>query len=136
MICAVVGHFRHSKVKPIREMPQMQSRSNLKKFHPFKKRKMLSAGNSCTPIDAKTVENDKIPSKVETEGKSKHIPVSITRDLLKKRSEHNDMDLTTLEEISLHQFNIEEIGSVLQNQCKRLKILLLQSNQICKIGNN
>eukprot|EP00158_Paraphelidium_tribonemae_P003870 Partr_v1_DN26429_c0_g1_i2_m23521 putative leucine rich repeat containing 6 len=59
----------------------------------------------------------------------------ITTQLLRKRAEHNNGDLGSLEEITLHQFNIEAINGCLQTHCKRLKILLLQSNQICRIEN-
>jgi protein TilB len=53
--------------------------------------------------------------------------------LLKRRAEHNDGELSTLEEITLHQFDIEKI-QLLQDICRNLKILYLQSNQIGKIG--
>ena len=62
-------------------------------------------------------------------------PTSVTVKLLKLKSEHHDGDLTTLEEIALHQLNLEEIGTALQMHCRRLRILLLQNNQICRIEN-
>lgn len=58
----------------------------------------------------------------------------ITVELLKKRAEHNDKNLTTLEEITLHQFDIEKI-ELIGDYCKRLKILYLQSNLIPKMEN-
>lgn len=58
----------------------------------------------------------------------------ITPELLRKRSEHNDGDLSTLQEIALHQFDIERI-ECLDLYCKDLRILLLQNNQISKIEN-
>jgi protein TilB len=42
--------------------------------------------------------------------------------------------ITTLEELSLHQENVEKI-ELLQNWCPDLKILLMQSNLISKIEN-
>jgi len=62
---------------------------------------------------------------------SKFFPVTI--ELIRKRSEHNEGEIGTLEEISLHQEDITKIEN-LQNWCKDLKILLLQSNLIFKIG--
>jgi len=58
----------------------------------------------------------------------------ITEELLRKRAEHNDGNLTTLEEISLHQFEIEKL-ELLDKFCKRLKILQLQNNIVEKIEN-
>ncbi|KAF0757135.1 protein tilB isoform X1 [Aphis craccivora] len=55
-----------------------------------------------------------------------------TIELIRKRSEHNEGEIGTLEEISLHQEDITKIEN-LQNWCKDLKILLLQSNLIFKI---
>ena len=36
----------------------------------------------------------------------------ITQEILRKRSEHNDSILSTLEEVSLHQENIERIENL------------------------
>ena len=58
--------------------------------------------------------------------------VRITKELLKKRAEHNEGILSTLEEITLHQYNIEKIECV-QRHCRRLKILYLQNNLIERI---
>lgn len=58
----------------------------------------------------------------------------ITEELLRKRSEHNDGILSTLEEISLHQFDLEKIEN-LDKYCRHLKILFLQNNLIEKIEN-
>ncbi|KAJ3277184.1 hypothetical protein HDV01_000236 [Terramyces sp. JEL0728] len=54
--------------------------------------------------------------------------------LLRRRSEHNDGELTTLKEVSLHQFDIEKIEN-LDKYCRNLEILYLQCNQILKIEN-
>uniref|UniRef100_A0A023F2L4 Protein phosphatase 1 regulatory subunit n=1 Tax=Triatoma infestans TaxID=30076 RepID=A0A023F2L4_TRIIF len=58
----------------------------------------------------------------------------ITEELIRKRSEHNDREIGSLEEISLHQ---EDIGKLehIQHWCKDLKILLLHNNLISKIEN-
>ena len=58
----------------------------------------------------------------------------ITEDLLKKRAEHNEMRLTNLEEISLHQQNLIKIEN-LDKLCRHLQILYLQNNIIEKIEN-
>lgn len=58
--------------------------------------------------------------------------VRISEDLIRKRSEHNNCEITTLEEISLHQCDIERIEH-LDKWCRDLKILYLQSNLIPKI---
>ncbi|XP_073828843.1 touch insensitive larva B [Musca autumnalis] len=60
--------------------------------------------------------------------------VRITEELVRKKSEHNEMLISTLEELSLHQEDIERIEH-LHNWCRDLKILLLQSNLIAKIEN-
>ncbi|XP_011177317.1 protein tilB [Zeugodacus cucurbitae] len=60
--------------------------------------------------------------------------VKITEELVRKKCEHNECLISTLEELSLHQEDIERIEH-LQNWCRDLKILLLQSNLIGKIEN-
>nr|XP_039253910.1 protein tilB homolog [Styela clava] len=60
--------------------------------------------------------------------------VRITEQLIRKRAEHNECEIYTLEEISLHQQDIEKI-EYLDKWCKDLKILYLQSNLIDKIEN-
>ncbi|ETV94944.1 hypothetical protein, variant 3 [Aphanomyces invadans] len=56
----------------------------------------------------------------------------ITLELLRKRSEHNEGIVSTLEEISLHQEEIEKI-EVIGTLCRKLRILYLQNNIIEKI---
>ncbi|BFY99949.1 hypothetical protein BsWGS_02989 [Bradybaena similaris] len=60
--------------------------------------------------------------------------VRITEELVRKRAEHNEMQISTLEEISLHQQDIERLEH-LDKWCRDLKILYLQSNLIPKIEN-
>ena len=60
--------------------------------------------------------------------------VRITEDLVRKRAEHNDYEISSLEELSLHQQDIEKIEH-LDKWCKELKILYLQSNLIPRIEN-
>ncbi|XP_048506341.1 protein tilB [Athalia rosae] len=60
--------------------------------------------------------------------------VRITIDLIRKRSEHNEGEISTLEEITLHQEDIEKIEHI-DRWCRELKILLLQYNLISKIEN-
>eukprot|EP01038_Epipyxis_sp_PR26KG_P004178 gene4178-5946_t len=59
----------------------------------------------------------------------------ITRKLLRKRAEHNECVISTLEEISLHQEELESINEVLGMTCRKLKILYLQNNIIPKMEN-
>lgn len=60
--------------------------------------------------------------------KSKRI---ITLALLRKRSEHNEGMVSSLEELALHQEELQSIGPILGRTCgKTLKILLLQNNVI------
>ncbi|KAF0984416.1 hypothetical protein FDP41_000315 [Naegleria fowleri] len=61
--------------------------------------------------------------------------VEITEELLRRRSEHNEGQLSTLKEITLHQFDIEEINEVLGTFCRELQILYLQNNLIGTIKN-
>jgi protein TilB len=56
----------------------------------------------------------------------------ITIELLRKRSEHNECVISTLEEISLHQEELEKI-EVIGSLCRKLRILYLQNNIIEKI---
>jgi protein TilB len=56
----------------------------------------------------------------------------ITEELLRKRSEHNDGVLPDLEEISLHQQELEKIEN-LESCCRHIKILYLQNNIIPKL---
>ena len=57
----------------------------------------------------------------------------ITRALIRKRSEHNEGIISTLEEISLHQEELCAISEVLGTTCRKLKILYLQNNCIDKM---
>lgn len=58
----------------------------------------------------------------------------ITLELIRKRSEHNEGEIATLEEISLHQEKIEKI-ELLDKVCRQLRIVLLQHNLIERIEN-
>jgi protein TilB len=59
----------------------------------------------------------------------------ITRQLIRKRAEHNEGIISTLEEISLHQEELESINEVLGMTCRKLKILYLQNNIIPRMEN-
>jgi len=56
----------------------------------------------------------------------------LTEELIRKRSEHNDGCLPDLEEIALHQQELEKIES-LETCCRHIRILLLQNNIIPKM---
>ncbi|KAH8286629.1 hypothetical protein KR018_002457, partial [Drosophila ironensis] len=58
----------------------------------------------------------------------------VTEELVRKKSEHNERLISTLEEISLHQEDIEVIEHI-GNWCRDLKILLMQSNLIGRLEN-
>ncbi|XP_032867685.1 dynein axonemal assembly factor 11 isoform X3 [Tyto alba] len=60
--------------------------------------------------------------------------VTVTEDLVRKRAEHNNCEIFSLEEISLHQQEIEKL-EYLDKWCRDLKILYLQNNLIPKIEN-
>ncbi|KAL6467831.1 hypothetical protein MHYP_G00235080 [Metynnis hypsauchen] len=60
--------------------------------------------------------------------------VRITEDLIRRRAEHNNCEIFSLEEVSLHQQDIEQIEH-LDKWCRDLKILYLQNNLIPKIEN-
>ncbi|CAL8121864.1 unnamed protein product [Orchesella dallaii] len=55
-------------------------------------------------------------------------------ELLRKRSEHNEGEIHSLEELALHQEKLEKI-ELIDKVCRKLKILLLQNNAISKIEN-
>jgi len=60
--------------------------------------------------------------------------VQITEELIRKRAEHNDGILSTLKEVTLHQFDIERI-ELIGTLCPQLEILYLQNNLIPRIEN-
>ncbi|XP_048867633.1 dynein axonemal assembly factor 11 isoform X2 [Brienomyrus brachyistius] len=59
--------------------------------------------------------------------------VRITEELIRRRAEHNNCEILSLEEVSLHQQDIEKIEYI-DKWCKELKILYLQNNIISRIG--
>ncbi|NWI88307.1 TILB protein, partial [Pitta sordida] len=58
----------------------------------------------------------------------------VTEDLVRRRAEHNNCEIFSLEEISLHQQEIEKL-EYLDKWCQDLKILYLQNNLIPKLEN-
>ncbi|XP_054713275.1 dynein axonemal assembly factor 11-like [Uloborus diversus] len=59
---------------------------------------------------------------------------TITEELVRKCAEHNEREIFSLEELSLHQRNIIKIQNI-DRWCRDLKILYLHSNLISKIEN-
>ncbi|XP_076063602.1 touch insensitive larva B [Oratosquilla oratoria] len=57
----------------------------------------------------------------------------LTLDQLRRRAEHNEGELSTLEEVALHQLGLEGVDQ-LHRWCPRLKILLLQGNLLADLG--
>ncbi|XP_056266444.1 dynein axonemal assembly factor 11 [Pseudoliparis swirei] len=60
--------------------------------------------------------------------------VYITEELVRRRAEHNGGEISSLEELSLHQQDLESIQH-LQRWSRELRILYLQSNLIPRIEN-
>ncbi|XP_061695093.1 dynein axonemal assembly factor 11 isoform X2 [Syngnathoides biaculeatus] len=58
----------------------------------------------------------------------------VTEDLIRRRAEHNECEIFSLEEVSLHQQDIERIEHI-ERWCRDLKILYLQNNLIPRIEN-
>ncbi|XP_045437253.1 dynein axonemal assembly factor 11 [Pipistrellus kuhlii] len=58
----------------------------------------------------------------------------ITEDLIRRNAEHNECVIFSLEELSLHQQEIERLEHI-DKWCRDLKILYLQNNLIGKIEN-
>eukprot|EP00294_Goniomonas_avonlea_P008640 CAMPEP_0114557588 /NCGR_PEP_ID=MMETSP0114-20121206/9915_1 /TAXON_ID=31324 /ORGANISM="Goniomonas sp, Strain m" /LENGTH=438 /DNA_ID=CAMNT_0001742895 /DNA_START=16 /DNA_END=1332 /DNA_ORIENTATION=+ len=61
--------------------------------------------------------------------------VQITETMLRKKAEHNEGCLSTLEELTLHQMNIEGINKAFIHCCPNLQIVYLQNNLIGRIEN-
>ena len=57
----------------------------------------------------------------------------MTLKLIRKRAEHNEGIISTLEELTLHQEELVAIEPCLGTTCRKLKILYLQNNIISKI---
>ncbi|KAM5281029.1 dynein axonemal assembly factor 11 [Ctenodactylus gundi] len=62
------------------------------------------------------------------------VPPGITEDLIRRNAEHNGCVIFSLEELSLHQQEIERLEHI-DKWCRDLKILYLQNNLIGKIEN-
>ncbi|XP_022617465.1 protein tilB homolog [Seriola dumerili] len=60
--------------------------------------------------------------------------VYITEDMVRRRAEHNECEIFSLEEVSLHQQDIERIEH-LDRWCRDLRILYLQNNLVPRIEN-
>lgn len=60
--------------------------------------------------------------------------VRITESLLRKKAEHHDAPLSSLQEIALHQQGIEKI-ELINQACRHLTSLYLHNNIIGKIEN-
>ena len=65
------------------------------------------------------------------QGNSKRDGIPLTEDLIRRKAEHNEGMLSTLEEIALHQLDIDKIEVL--NGCRCLQIVYLQNNLISKI---
>jgi len=59
----------------------------------------------------------------------------ITEELIRRKAEHHDGILADLEEVSLHQLELEGGLEVLNALCRKLRILYLQNNVLPRISN-
>ncbi|XP_044540277.1 dynein axonemal assembly factor 11 [Gracilinanus agilis] len=59
---------------------------------------------------------------------------AFTEEMIRKNAEHNNCEIFSLEELSLHQQEIEKLENI-DKWCRDLKILYLQNNIIAKIEN-
>lgn len=53
--------------------------------------------------------------------------------MVRRRAEHNNCEIFSLEELALHQQDIERLEH-LERWCRELRILYLQNNLIPRIG--
>ena len=58
----------------------------------------------------------------------------LTAELVRKKAEHHDGIIGDLEEVSLHQLELEKL-EVVGELCRKLRILYLQNNIIPRIEN-
>ena len=81
--------------------------------------------------DREEVKSYEVSTKTRSTSTSMKSKRIITLALLRKRSEHNEGMVSSLEELALHQEELQSIGPILGRICgKTLKILLLQNNVI------
>ncbi|XP_041848393.1 protein tilB homolog isoform X2 [Melanotaenia boesemani] len=93
---------------------------------------VLQAAQSLEPQRSLNVSLVRFPQQRATTETKKM--VYITEDMIRRRAEHNDCEIFSLEEISLHQQDIEKIEHI-DRWCRDLKILYLQNNLIPRIEN-
>ena len=53
---------------------------------------------------------------------------TLTLDLIRKKAEHHTDTLATLQELSLHQLNLDNLTPILSQACPQLRILYLHNN--------
>ncbi|ELK38134.1 Leucine-rich repeat-containing protein 6 [Myotis davidii] len=80
---------------------------------------------------AVTLEESPLTPHPRCGGQHEH---TITEDLIRRNAEHNECVIFSLEELSLHQQEIERLEHI-DKWCRDLKILYLQNNLIGKIEN-
>ena len=105
--------------------------------HNFGKRWSLSVQRprvvslTSNPLAMPSLNKDGVEDGVDDFVQGRRSGVRLTEELVRRKAEHNDGMLSTLEEIALHQLDIEKIETL--NNCRCLKIIYLQSNLISKI---
>lgn len=82
-------------------------------------------------VPAPSAADDELEFPERTQPKRDGVP--LTEDLIRRKAEHNEGMLSTLEEIALHQLDIDRIEVL--NNCRCLQIVYLQCNLISKIEN-
>ncbi|KAK8833669.1 Protein tilB [Tritrichomonas musculus] len=88
-------------------------------------------GESSKTEDKKNEENSVKPDEKKPEDIAQ--PKAITIEMVRKRAEHNEGCLSTLEEVAMHQDEIGEITNVFERYSPHLKIIYLQNNYIEKM---
>ncbi|XP_045907749.1 dynein axonemal assembly factor 11 isoform X2 [Micropterus dolomieu] len=111
-------------------------------------RDQFPSSHSATDINLSASEEDEVDDCEEKTASSNAAPgrflrqrltterkmVYITEDMVRRRAEHNECEIFSLEEVSLHQQDIERIEH-LDRWCRDLRILYLQNNLIPRIEN-
>lgn len=83
------------------------------------------------------IQSRNIPTNMVLSPNTRLVPCRplVTEEMIRSRAEHNEGEIFSLEEVSLHQQDLERIEHI-GRWCRELRILYLQSNLIPRIGEN
>ncbi len=95
---------------------------------------MAAAGSAAGAMGGSGPEPPKAAAPASGSGAAAPVFARITEQMIRKRAEHNEGMVSTLEEVALHQQNLGNI-EMLGQLCPKLKILYLQNNLISKLQN-